>query len=194
MATYLKFMLPYAASLNTGIVSAPVLNAEPDKVYLYDKYVDVNPESINYNKPLWDSYTASGLFSPVELANINDIPDNPYTPGVIPDRWLYTTSLQSLSSGQTIDLDIVIPTIRLYGVSVTVTGLQALQNVSVMLFGDAAKTVRQYSANFLVELASDTSQAWMYRNLDGAKVLHCRIVNTGITSTAVSVSFVAEPF
>ena len=112
-----------------------------------------------------------------------------------PARWNYVSANQNVASGQAVDIAIAIPALRLYGVSVAISGLTTGQTAKLDIYGNALKTEKQYSAGFTDVMPIDSSQAWMFRNTDGALILQFRLSNTcGSTISNINVSIVAEPF
>jgi hypothetical protein len=124
-------------------------------------------------------------------------PDNLPSGGssATPSEFNYTTAPLTINSNLVLDLPIPVPSNRMYGISVYVTGLTGVQTCFVQIFGDTARTEVQYSANFTTASSSDTAQAWRYRSRAEDKTLHLRVTNTGSSALGnVQISFKAEPF
>jgi hypothetical protein len=115
--------------------------------------------------------------------------------GATPEEFDYTSGPLTIAPGATVDIPVTIPTNRLYGLFVGMNNLSGSQTTFVQMFGDAAKTEIQYSANFTVAQPNDTSQAWRYRSRAKDNVMHLSIKNT--SSTAISTATITikvEPF
>ena len=116
------------------------------------------------------------------------------TPGGFPAEFDHTETITGLAPAAHVDIQVSIPTNRLYGLFVEVTGLSGAQTAFVQMFGDSALTETQYSANFAVSTSQDTAQAWRYRSRAADHILHLRVTNTGPTPVTAQVTFKVEPF
>jgi len=112
-----------------------------------------------------------------------------------PSRWNYVSAPQSIAIGQSLDLEITIPAIRMYGVGLSIAGLASDHTLTATLYGYQNKTDGQYSSNFSYTLLNDNSQAWIYRNKEGELKMHLRLINTCEKNLSnITVSIVMEPF
>ena len=115
--------------------------------------------------------------------------------GGAPSRYTYTTPNLAIPSGTILDIEIPLPSTRVYGIQVSVEGIPSNQALSLMMFGDSNRTLSEYRSEFTDSLKTDTAQAWMYRNLDNENKMHVRLTNImARTYSDIFVTIVVEPF
>lgn len=141
------------------------------------------------------TYVDAELAKKSALAHTHSASDITGLTMTTPNRFVYSSGNISVLAGNSRDLEATIPSIRLYGVTVKVEGIPAGQKCLLELYGDSGGTIKQYSAEFSDILSVDSSQAWMYRNFDGAHLMYLRLNNATLTNfTNIVVTIVAEPF
>jgi hypothetical protein len=105
---------------------------------------------------------------------------------------------QSIGNGGAYEAILDLPSNRVYGVSVTASGLTGAQTMRVEFFstgGIGTFSDSLYVANMTVSNSVDQTQAWYYRDKQSTKKMRIRLTNTGAGSlSAVGLTVVVEPF
>ena len=111
-----------------------------------------------------------------------------------PDDIEIVSSPQTIPFEGSVDWVESVPTKRLYGVYVGISGLTETDTVTIEFFGDDGYTDLQYVADFTFELDEDTAQAWRYRTRTATNEIKIRATNTGPQSVTITLTIRAEPF
>ena len=68
MTLYYKYLLPFPTVLSTGRLDIPTVSAYPG-MFLDTTLIESNQTSVNYNLPLLNAYTISGIFTTFSISD-----------------------------------------------------------------------------------------------------------------------------